>query len=200
MDVQHQRILDYLVGSWRERFNLIPAMEVSEAFQLPTAETLRVLEEMATDGLVELHRQQAGPADPGVLGYSVSETFRATYVLPSRSILKDRFEETKQDFGPFKNLLYQGVSQDELFRFRPTILDQYRQNPDIEVKPDLIVTKRAALKRDNVQPVYVRYRWATGLSGDRYIMVNLWDLAELSQQEQAAWARDALQEPRGVGA
>ncbi|MFQ5881831.1 MAG: hypothetical protein ACE5I9_05095 [Candidatus Methylomirabilales bacterium] len=200
MDVEQERILDYLVGYWREQFNLIPAVEVAEAFQIPPAETLKVLDAMAKEGLVELHQRRAGPADPGVLDRSVSETFRATYVLPSRSVLKARFEEAKQDFGHYKNLLYQGGDQEDLFRFRPTILDYYRQRQDIEVQHDLIVTKRTALKRGDVHSVYVRYRWATGLSGDRYILISLWDLAELSQEEQALWARHEIREQREAGA
>ncbi|MEE9124485.1 MAG: hypothetical protein V3U14_08315 [candidate division NC10 bacterium] len=62
------------------------------------------------------------------------------------------------------------------------------------------MTTRAALKRDAVHPVYLRYRWATGASGDRYIIVNLWDLAELSHEEQALWACHGIQELRETGA
>lgn len=200
MDLQHERILDYLISYWREQFNLAPAMAVSETLEIPEAETLELLEEMAKEGYIELHRRQAGPSDPGLLDRSVPETFRSTFVLPSQSFLKARFEEAKQDLGPYKNLLYQGLSQDELFRFRPAILDHYRQDPNVEVQTNLIATKRAALKRDDVHPVYVRYQWATGLSGDRYIIVNLWDLAELSQEEQATWARLEIQGSRGAGA
>lgn len=200
MNVQHQQILNFLVSYWREQFNLTPAMEVSEIFEIPPAETLDLLEEMAKEGYIELHRQQAGPSDPGPLDRSAPQIFRSTFALPSRSILKARFEEAKQDLGPYKNLLYQGLSQDELFRFRPAILDHYRQDPNVEVQTNLIVTKRAALKRDDVHPVYVRYQWATGLAGDRYIIVNLWDLAELSQEEQATWARHEIQGPRGTSA
>lgn len=196
MDAKQQRILDYLIGYSWEQFNLTPAMEVAETLHIPEDEVLTILDEMEKEGLVEVYLQQVGPKDPGVLDRSVSETFRATYVLPSRSILKARFEETKQDFGPYKNLLYEGVDQEELFRFRPAILDHYRQDSDIEVTIDLIATKRAALKREGVHPVYVRYRWATGSSGDRYITVNLWDLAELHQGEQALWARHEIKEPR----
>jgi hypothetical protein len=155
---------------------MIPALEVAETFHIPETEALHVLEEMATEGLVELHRHRAGPRDPGMLDRPVSEIFRSTYVLPSRSVLKTHFDETKQDF------------------------DYYQQNPEIEVKNDLIVTTRAALKRDDVHPVYVRYRWATGASGDRYIIVNLWDLAELSHEEQALWAGHGIQELRETGA
>lgn len=200
MEGQHQQILEYLISYWWEQFNMIPAMEVAETFHIPETEALHVLEEMATEGLVELHRHRAGPRDPGMLDRPVSEIFRSTYVLPSRSVLKTHFDETKQDFGCYKNLLYAGVSQDELFRFRPGILDYYQRNPEIEVKDDLIVTTRAALKRDDVRPVYLRYRWATGASGDRYIIVNLWDLAELSHEEQALWAGHGIQELRETGA
>ncbi|MFQ5960127.1 MAG: hypothetical protein ACE5MG_01940 [Candidatus Methylomirabilales bacterium] len=194
MDVQQQRILDYLVSYWREQFNLMPAVEICDTFQISPAETLKILEEMAQEGLVELHRRQAGPSHPGVLDRSVPEIFRGTFALPSRSVLKAQFDEAKQDLGAYKNLLYQGLSQDELFRFRPAILHHYRQNPNVEVQNNLIVTKRAALKRDDVHPVYVRYEWGTGPSGDRYIIANLWDLAELSQEEQALWASHELQE------
>lgn len=199
MDVQQHRILEYLVGYWREQFNLIPAADLSEIFQIPDAETLTILDAMAKEGVVELYTHRAGPADSGGHDRPVSETLRATYVLPSRSILKTRFEEAMQDLGPYKNLLLQGVRQDELFRFGPGILDHYRQNPDIEVRSELIATTRTALARDDVLPLYVRYRWATGPSGDRSIMVNLWDLAELSQEEQATWARHAIHELRSDG-
>ncbi|MEE9182515.1 MAG: hypothetical protein V3U33_08125 [candidate division NC10 bacterium] len=200
MDLQHERILDYLISYWREQFNLTPAMAVSETLEIPEAETLELLEEMAKKGYIELHRRQVGPSDPGLLDRSIPEIFRSTFVLPSQSILKARFEEAKQDLGPYKNLLFQGLSQDDLFRFRPAILDHYRQDPNVEVQTNLIATKRAALKRDDVHPVYVRYQWATGLSGDRYIIVNLWDLAELSQEEQATWARHEIQGSRGASA
>jgi DNA-binding Lrp family transcriptional regulator len=178
MDFQHQRILDYLVGYWQEQFNLIPALTVAESLEISETEVLKLLGDMAQEGLVEIYQPRVGPA------------------LPSQSILKARFDKAKQDFGTYKNLLYQGVNQDELFRFRPAILDLYRQNPDIEVNPDLIVTRRARLIKEGVHPVYVRYRWATGISGDRYIIVNLWDLAELSQEEQALWAHHEIRELR----
>lgn len=200
MDLQHERILDYLISYWREQFNLTPAMAVSETLEIPEAETFELLEEMAKEGYIELHRRQVGPSDPGLLDRSIPEIFRSTFVLPSQSILKARFEEAKQDLGTYKNLLYQGLSQDDLFRFRPAILDHYRHDPNVEVQTNLIATKRAALKRDDVHPVYVRYQWATGLSGDRYIIVNLWDLAELSQEEQATWARHEIQGSRGASA
>jgi hypothetical protein len=199
MDVQHQRVLDLLIGYWREQFNLVPATDVAEACQIPEVETLRVLEEMAKAGSVELHRRRVGTADPGALEPSATEILRATYVLPSRSILRARFQEAKQDLGRYKNLLYQGLSQDELFRFQPALLDHYRQQPDIEVTPGLIATRRAALLRDDVHPVYVRYRWATGASGDRHITVNLWDLAELSQAEQALWSQHEIGALGGMG-
>ncbi len=70
MNVQHQQILDFLISYWREQFNLTPAMEVSEIFEIPPAETLDLLEEMAKEGYIELHRQQAGPSDPGPLDRS----------------------------------------------------------------------------------------------------------------------------------
>lgn len=200
MDAKQQLIIDYLIGYWQEQFNLVSAVQVAEFLDIPHVELLKLLEEMAQAGLVMLYQQQAGPADPGVLERSVPETFRATYVLPSQSILKAHFDEIKQDFGPYKNLLYQGVNQEELFRFRPDILDHYRQNPHVEVNPDLIVTKRASLKKAEVYPVYVRYRWATGISGDRYIIVNLWDLAELSQEEQILWASHEIRALRETGA
>lgn len=200
MDFQHQRILDYLVGYWQEQFNLIPALTVAESLEISETEVLKLLGDMAQEGLVEIYKPRVGPTDPGVLDRSVPQTLRSTYVLPSQSILKARFDKAKQDFGTYKNLLYQGVNQDELFRFRPAILDLYRQNPDIEVNPDLIVTKRTRLVKEGVHPVYVRYRWATGISEDRYIIVNLWDLAELSQEEQALWAHHEIRELRETGA
>ncbi|MFQ5657141.1 MAG: hypothetical protein ACE5G5_06345 [Candidatus Methylomirabilales bacterium] len=196
MDAQRQQILDYLVGYWWEQFNLVPAMDIAENLQIAAAEVLTILEEMAKEGSVELYQQQRGPKDPGVVERSISAVFRSTYVLPSRSVLKARFEALKQDFGIYKNLLHMGVSQEELFRFRPAILDHYKQNPDVEVTGDLIATTRTALKREGVHPVYVRYRWATGISGDRYIIVNLWDLAELNQEEQALWAHHEITELR----
>ena len=55
------------------------------------------------------------------------------------------------------------------------------------------------MQRDDVHPVSVRCRWATGPSGDRTIMVTLWDLAELSREEQAIWARHEIEELRGDG-
>ena len=194
---QHQRVLDYLIGYWREQFNLVPAMDIAENLEITDAELLPILEGMAKEGSVELYQQPRGPRDPGVVDRSISEMFRSTYILPSRSVLKARFDELKQDFGVYKNLLYAGVSQEELFRFRPAILEHYKQNPDIEATTDLIATTRAALKREGVYPVYVRYRWATGIAGDRYIIVNLWDLAELSEQEQALWANHEITELRG---
>ena len=197
---QRQRILEYLIGYWREQFNLVPAMDIAENLQITDADLLPILEEMAKEGSVELYQQQRGPRDPGVVDRSISVTFRSTYVLPSRSVLKARFDELKQDFGVYKNLLYAGVSQEELFRFRPAVLEHYKQNPDVEATADLIATTRAALKRESVHPVYVRYRWATGISGDRYIIVNLWDLAELSEQEQALWANHEITELRGPSA
>ncbi|MFQ5802278.1 MAG: hypothetical protein ACE5JQ_05190 [Candidatus Methylomirabilales bacterium] len=200
MDVQHQRILDYLIGYWQEQFNLIPAVTVAESLEISETEVLKLLGDMAQEGLVEIYHPRVGPADPGVLDRSVPQNLRSTYALPSRSILKARFDEAKQDFGPYKNLLYQGVNQEELFRFRPAILDLYRQNPDIEVNPDLIVTRRASLIKEGVHPAYVRYRWATGISGDRYIIVNLWDLAELSREEQTLWDHHEIRELREIGA
>ena len=200
MDVQRQRILDYLIGYWQEQFNLIPAVTVAESLEMSEAEVLKLLEDMAQEGFVQIYQPPVGPADPGVLDRSLPETLRSTYVLPSEAILRAHFEEAKQDFGPYKNLLHQGVNQDELFRFRPSILEIYRQNPDIEVNPDLIVTKRASLLKEGVHPVYVRYRWATGVSGDRYIITNLWDLAELSQEAQVLWANHEIRELRATGA
>ncbi|MEA3509404.1 MAG: hypothetical protein U9R33_02895, partial [candidate division NC10 bacterium] len=154
---QRQRILDYLIGYWREQFNLVPAMDIAENLQITDADLLPILEEMAKEDSVELYQQQRGPRDPGVVDRSISETFRSTYVLPSRSVLKARFDELKQDFGVYKNFLYAGVSQEELFRFRPAILDHYKKNPDVDVTADLIATTRAALKREGVHPVYVRH-------------------------------------------
>jgi len=61
------------------------------------------------------------------------------------------------------------------------------------------VTKRTAMQRDDMHPVYVRTRWATGPSGDRTIVVHLWDLAELSQEAQAIWARHEIEALRGDG-
>jgi DNA-binding Lrp family transcriptional regulator len=200
MDVQRQRILDYLIGYWQEQFNLIPAVTVAESLEMSETEVLKLLGDMAQEGSVRIYQPQVGPADPGVLDRSLPETLRSTYVLPSEAILKAHFNEAKQDFGPYKNLLYQGVSQDELFRFRPSILDIYRKNPNIEVNRDLIVTKRGSLLKEGVHPVYVRFRWATGISGDRYIVVNLWDLAELSQDAQALWADHEIRELRETGA
>lgn len=176
MEIQQQKILDFLIGYWKEQFNLIPAVEIADTFQVPPNEVLQILEAMATEGLVEM---------------------RAAYVLPSKAVLKAHFEQEGQDFGHYKNLLHLGVSQAELFRFRSSILDYYRQDPDVEVKPNLIVTKRRALQGENVHPVYIRYRWATGATGDRYLLVNLWDLAELSKEGQALWAGCELKEKRG---
>lgn len=198
MDIRQQRILDYLVAYWREQFNLVPAADLSEVFHILDVETLETLDAMAKDGVVELYRRQADPGALDVPKISPAETVQATYVLPSRSILEARFQEANEDFGPYRNLLLQGVRQDEFFRFRPPILDHYRQNPDVELTPELIVTKHTAIQRD-MHPVYVRYRWATGPSGDRTIVVNLWDLAELSQTEQAIWARHEIEELRGDG-
>jgi hypothetical protein len=196
MDVRQQVILDYLVTYWREQFNLVPAAVIAEAFELPEAETLDILEAMAREGVVELHRQQAGPADPGAAGRSAPKAFRATYVLASRSILKTRFAEAQQDFGLYRNFLIQGVGQATLFRFRPAVLDLYRQNPNVEVKADLVVSRPAALAKADAQPVYVRYRWATGPPGERYLLVNLWDLAELSREDQQIWAQHEIEELR----
>ena len=70
---------------------------------------------------------------------------------------------------------------------------------DIELTPELIVTKHTAMQRDDVHPVSVRCRWATGPSGDRTIMVTPWDLAELSREGQAIWARHEIEELRGDG-
>ena len=196
MDLQQQRILDHLVDYWWEQFNLVPAADIAEVFNIPEAEALTVLEEMARAGVVELHRRQAGPADPAALTSATTETFRATYVLPTRSILKTRFEAAKEDFGPYKNILVQGMRQETLFRFRPVVLDECRHNQQIDVRPDLVITTPAAMVQPDVHPVYVRYRWATGPSGQRYIMVNLWDLAELSREDQAMWARHEIRELR----
>ncbi len=173
MDIQQREILDLLISYWKEQFNLIPAVEIADAFQIPPDEALQILEAMAEEGLVEM---------------------RATYVLPSKAVLKTHFEQVGQDFGHYKNLLHLGVSQTELFRFRPSILDHYRQDPDVEVKPDVIVTRRRALREGHVHPIYIRYRWATGAAGDRYLLVNLWDLAELSKEGQSLWAGYELQE------
>ncbi|HZX60580.1 MAG TPA: hypothetical protein VFF51_02405 [Candidatus Methylomirabilis sp.] len=52
------------------------------------------------------------------------------------------------------------------------------------------------MQRDDVHPVSVRTRWAAGPSGQRYILVNLWDLAELSREDQAMWARHEIRELR----
>lgn len=200
MDIQCQRILDYLIGYWQEQFNLIPAVTVAESLEMSETEVLKLLGDMAQEGCVRIYQPRIGLADPGVLDRSVPETLRSTYVLPSEAILKAHFDEAKQDFGPYKNLLYQGVNQDELFRFRPAILDIYRNNPNVEVNPELIVTKRGSLLKEGVHPVYVRFRWATGISGDRYIVVNLWDLAELSKDGQALWADHEIRELRETGA
>jgi hypothetical protein len=175
MDIQQQKILDFLIGYWKEQFNLIPVVEIADTFEIPPSELLQILEAMATEGLVEM---------------------RAAYVLPSKGVLKAHFEQERQDFGHYKNLLHLGVSQAELFRFRPTILDHYRQDPDVEVKPDVIVTKPRVLRGEDVHPVYIRYRWATGATGERYLLVNLWDLAELSKEGQALWAGYELKEKR----
>jgi len=67
---------------------------------------------------------------------------------------------------------------------------------DIAFTPELIATKRTAMQRDDVHPVSVRTRWAAGPSGQRYILVNLWDLAELSREDQAMWARHEIRELR----
>lgn len=50
-----------------------------------------------------------------------------------------------------------------------------------------------------MHPVYVRTRWAIGPSGGHTIGVHLWDLAELSQEEQAIWAHREIEELRGDG-
>jgi hypothetical protein len=150
-------------------------VEIADTFQITPSDALQILEAMAKKGFVEM---------------------RAAYVLPSKAVLKTHFEQEGQDFGHYKNLLHLGVSQTELFRFRPSILDHYRQNSDVEVKPDLIVTKLRVIRGENVHPVYIRYRWATGATGDRYLLVNLWDLAELSKEGQALWAAYELKEQR----
>lgn len=176
MDIQQHKLLDFLLGYWKEQFNVIPMEEIAEAFQIPPDELLQILEAMAKAGLVEL---------------------RNTYVLPSTAALKTRFEQEGRDFGHYRNLLHLGVSQAELFRFQPAILDHYRRDSNVEVTSNLIVTKLRILQRGDVHPVYIRYRWATGATGNRYLLVNLWDLAELSREAQALWAGYELREGEG---
>jgi len=70
MDLQQQRILDHLVDYWWEQFNLVPAADIAEVFNIPEAEALTVLEEMARAGVAELHRRQVAGlvARPPALG------------------------------------------------------------------------------------------------------------------------------------